>query len=553
MRIPVALAGLVVLGIGILLIGRDAAVTRQIVMAAMTGLCGLAAVLCFRRASEIPAERRGWLLIGTARAAIGVAGMMALAFPKVPDSVPRGLGFAFVDNILTVTALWIWPWRLDRATRQLPHALGSALFIGSLVLLLSISGTWTAGLRADALTRELLIAYGTHVALVGGVALYLVSQAPSRVDGPLGWILLGAVSGGFVLALLQAFASGSVVWGPLFAVLTVGPIGTILAAWCRIEVEPPPCMKLSPRWSLLLYAPYAVAGLALGWAHVVARPGLAGPTLGYLGLTAILLERQFVLLEELTESHHTLEARVRQRTRDLETMQTAVIRTEKMNLSATLGAGLAHDLNNALTVVLAAASALEERFDRGEPEAEAAADVRTAAQQACALTGRLMQFARQAREEAPGRIDLGETALQIESLLRVFVGQNIDLSMDLEPNSTTVVSTRARFEQILVNLVSNARDVLPDGGRIVVSVHHIDSGGVELSVEDNGPGVNEDVRAHLFEPFFTTKPEGHGTGLGLVSVKAMAEQDGGSVSVESRPGAGTVFHVSWPRAPHATP
>jgi len=136
---------------------------------------------------------------------------------------------------------------------------------------------------------------------------------------------------------------------------------------------------------------------------------------------------------------------------------------------------------------------------------------------------------------------------EIEGLLRVFVGRSIDLTMDLDPAEAVVVSTRSRFEQILVNLVSNARDVLPDGGHIAVSVRHADSV-VELCVEDDGPGVAEEVRSHLFEPFFTTKDEGKGTGLGLVSVKALAEQDGGSVSVESELGAGTAFHVTWPRA-----
>ena len=119
--------------------------------------------------------------------------------------------------------------------------------------------------------------------------------------------------------------------------------------------------------------------------------------------------------------------------------------------------------------------------------------------------------------------------------------------MDLDPADAVVVSTRGRFEQILVNLVSNARDVLPDGGHIAVSVRRAASS-VELCVEDDGPGVAEEIRNHLFEPFFTTKEEGKGTGLGLVSVKALAEQDGGSVSVESHVGSGTAFHVTWPRA-----
>jgi signal transduction histidine kinase len=384
---------------------------------------------------------------------------------------------------------------------------------------------------------------------VGGTGLYLVSQAPGRVRGPLGWILAGGVSTAFVLGLLQAFVSGSAIWGPLLATLTIGPLGFMLAAWCRRPVEPPPFGDLSPRWSIMLYAPYAIVGGTLAYAQLRSGnsgQGLVGPTLGFLALTAVLLARQFVLLEELRESYRMLETRVRQRTKDLETMQTAIIRTERMNLAATLGAGLVHDLNNALAVVLATASSLEDRFKIGR-EAEAVADVTAAARQAAALTDRLMRFVRQQREEAPTMVDVRAAVREIEGLLRVFVGRGIDLTMDLEPEDALVRSTRSRFEQILVNLVSNARDALHDGGHIAVTVRHADSR-VELSVSDDGPGVAEEVRSHLFEPFFTTKEEGKGTGLGLVSVKALAEQDGGSVSVESQVGNGTAFHVIWPSA-----
>jgi hypothetical protein len=329
--------------------------------------------------------------------------------------------------------------------------------------------------------------------------------------------------------------------------LTIAPLGFILAAWCRRPVEPLPSDDLSPRWSVMLYMPYAVVGGALAYAQLRHREDLVGPTLAFLGLTGVLLARQFVLLEELRESYRMLETRVRERTQDLEAMQSAIIRTERMNLAATLGAGLVHDLNNALMVVQATAGSLEDRFVDG-PDAEAVTDVSTAARQATALTNRLMRFVRQQREETPTTVDLGVAVKEIEGLLRVFVGSGIDLTMDLDPSDAVVRSTRSRFEQILVNLVSNARDVLPEGGHIGVSVHHDDSH-VELCVVDDGPGVAEDARRHLFEPFFTTKGEGKGTGLGLVSVKALAEQDGGSVSVESQVGSGTAIHVTWPSAP----
>jgi signal transduction histidine kinase len=537
MRVPVALSALFVAATGALLVGRRAMTIRIIATVIMGLLFGVGAALSLSRAREVPSERRGWILIGASRALLALSGVIVLAFPVGGWPLSGPLALAVFDNVLVAAGLWTWPWRLDRPVRRLPLVLGSSLFMGSLLLFLWLSGTWAAGLRGDTFTRLTLLGSASYVVLVGGTGLYLVSEVPSRVRGPLGWILAGGVSTAFVVGLLQAFVTGSVIWGPLLAVLTISPLGFILAAWCRRPVEPPPFGDVSPRWGTLLYAPYAIVGGTLAWAQLGGAhgQGLVGPTLGFLALTAVLLARQFVLLEELRESYRTLEARVRERTRDLESMQTAIIRTERMNLAATLGAGLVHDLNNALTVVLATASSLEDRFTTG-PDAEAITDVAAAARQAASLTDRLMRFARQQREEAPTAVDLGAAVKEIEGLLRVFVGRGIDLTMDLDPEDAVVRSTRSRFEQILVNLVSNARDVLPDGGHIAVSVRHADSR-VELSVADDGPGVAEEIRNHLFEPFFTTKEEGKGTGLGLVSV-----------SVESQVGNGTAFHVIWPSA-----
>ncbi len=547
MGLPVAFAGLFVAAVGALLADKSPATVRTMVTVIMGVLFAVGSVMSLSRAREVPAERRGWMLIGTSRALMALSGLSLIAFPVSRWPVEISLGITIFENGLVTAGLWIWPWRLDRPVRRLPHVLGSALFMGSLILFLWLSGTWAAGLRGDPFVRVTLLGCAGFVVLVGGTGLYLVSQSPCRFGGPLGWILAGGVSAAFAVGLLQAFVTGSVIWEPLFAMLPVAPLGFIFAAWCRRPVESTPDDDPSPRWSVLLYAPYAVVGGTLAWALLRHREGLVGPTLGFLALTAVLLGRQFVLLEELRESYGLLETRVRERTRDLESMQSAVIRTERMNLAATLGAGLVHDLNNALTVVLATADSLEDRLAEG-PEAEAITDVSAAARQAAALTGRLMRFARQQREELPTSVDLCAAVKEVEGLLRVFVGRGIDLTMDLDRAEAVVLSTRSRFEQILVNLVSNARDVLPDGGHIAVTLRHADST-VELCVEDDGPGVAEEIRKHLFEPFFTTKGEGKGTGLGLVSVKALAEQDGGAVSVESHVGSGTAFHVIWPSAP----
>ena len=133
----------------------------------------------------------------------------------------------------------------------------------------------------------------------------------------------------------------------------------------------------------------------------------------------------------------------------------------------------------------------------------------------------------------------------LSGLLRALLGRGVALDLALAPAPVVVRSARGRIEHILLNLVSNARDATPSGGRVTIRVSN--GGDVKLEVEDTGAGIPPEVRAQLFEPFFTTKEE-NGTGLGLASVRALAEEDGGSVAVESEVGRGAHFTVSWPRA-----
>jgi len=170
------------------------------------------------------------------------------------------------------------------------------------------------------------------------------------------------------------------------------------------------------------------------------------------------------------------------------------------------------------------------------------------------MSRRLMNLGRQ-DTEPPQAMDLAEELAAMQPLLQLLLPRNLVLALENASVMTPFLGTRGMLEQILVNLVSNARDAMPSGGtitlRIGTSGPEDNAKGPLLEVEDAGSGIPEDVQAHLFEPFFTTKAAGTGTGLGLMSVKALLEKAGGAISFSSRVGQGTTFRVRLPRLPRA--
>ena len=157
MGLPVAFAGLFVAATGALLADKSPATIRTIVTVIMGVLFAVGSAMSLARASEAPAERRGWILIGTSRALMALSGLSLIAFPVSRWPVRILVGITIFENGLVTAGLWIWPWRLDRPVRRLPHVLGSALFMGSLILFLWLSGTWAAGLRGDPFVRVTLL------------------------------------------------------------------------------------------------------------------------------------------------------------------------------------------------------------------------------------------------------------------------------------------------------------------------------------------------------------------------------------------------------------
>jgi len=232
-------------------------------------------------------------------------------------------------------------------------------------------------------------------------------------------------------------------------------------------------------------------------------------------------------------------------------------RAQKMEAIGRLAGGVAHDFNNLLTVVSSnvALALLDTPAD--DPRRALLTEVEEAVQRAAGLTRQLLAFGRrQLLQTRP--LSLDGLVGDMQKMLSRLLGEDVELSLDLTPDLPPVLADPAQVEQVLVNLVVNARDAMPRGGRITVAtrIAEVPAAGASperrpgryavLSVRDTGAGMDDDTLRHVFEPFFTTKPEGSGTGLGLSTVYGIARQHGGFVEVESRPSGGSTFRVWLP-------
>jgi two-component system cell cycle sensor histidine kinase/response regulator CckA len=233
---------------------------------------------------------------------------------------------------------------------------------------------------------------------------------------------------------------------------------------------------------------------------------------------------------------------------------------QKMDAVGRLAGGVAHDFNNLLTVIGAHAELLRESLSPDTQDAEDLDEIQKATSRAAALTHQLLAFSRQ-QVVAPRTLDLNATVANVEKMLRRLIGEDIAFSTTLQRGAGSILADAGQVEQVIVNLVVNARDAMPDGGELIIetgsrllsaadlSAHPTVPPGpfVVLRVCDTGCGMDEATRARIFEPFFTTKAVGRGTGLGLATVYGIVEQSGGFITVESAPGAGATFCIYMPR------
>jgi PAS domain S-box-containing protein len=232
---------------------------------------------------------------------------------------------------------------------------------------------------------------------------------------------------------------------------------------------------------------------------------------------------------------------------------------QKMEAVGKLAGGVAHDFNNLLTAISGYAEALTDYLPRNSQAHDDAEEISRAAQRAAALTRQLLAYSRQ-QILAPQVLDLPLVVDQLGGMLRRLIGEDLRLVIQHLPGECFVRVDRGQIEQVLLNLVVNARDALPNGGTITISTARAEIGATRdgalldlapgryvcLTVADTGTGMDEATRRRAFDPFFTTKALGKGTGLGLSTVYGIVRQSEGSVQIDSTPGSGTTVRVYLP-------
>ncbi len=241
-------------------------------------------------------------------------------------------------------------------------------------------------------------------------------------------------------------------------------------------------------------------------------------------------------------------------------LEAQFLQSQKMELVGRLAGGVAHDFNNLLTIILGEVDFTQLSLDPNDPVAASMTGIRSAAERAAALTRRLLAFSRQNVID-PTLFNVNDLVREMSTMLRRLIGEDLEVVTLMADDLCVVRSDRGLLEQVLVNLVVNARDAMSAGGTLTIETANVTLGPeyalldpganagdyVLLSVSDSGEGMSAEVRAHIFEPFFTTKAPDKGTGLGLATSYGVVKQAGGHISVYSELGVGTTMKVYIPR------
>ena len=249
--------------------------------------------------------------------------------------------------------------------------------------------------------------------------------------------------------------------------------------------------------------------------------------------------------------------------RDLEVQ---LRQSQKMDAIGRLAGGVAHDFNNLLVVIQSYAELIREDLPAENPAREDLDEVLAATRRASALTKQLLAFSR-SEPVQPVDLRLSEVVGGIEKMLRRIIGEDIELFIELSPSPGVVRADPGQLDQVILNLVVNARDAMPNGGQLTIATQNVtlDAEDVDahpslspgefvmLAVTDTGTGMDVETQRRIFEPFFTTKEQGKGTGLGLASVYGIVQQSGAAIEVDTQLGRGTAFHLDFARSAAPAP
>ncbi len=245
-------------------------------------------------------------------------------------------------------------------------------------------------------------------------------------------------------------------------------------------------------------------------------------------------------------------------------METQFIEAQKMEVIGHLASGVAHDFNNILFVIMSYNDLIAQGLAQDSPLRAYSEEIRNATDRAAGLTRQLLIFSRKETVQ-PVVLGLNDVLNDLSKMLRRLIGENIEIVMIPGHGLGGIQADPGHVGQVLMNLVVNARDAMPNGGRLTIATGNATldeeyarthpgarpGDYVRLGVSDTGTGMTDDIKAHLFEAFFTTKPKGKGTGLGLATCQAIVQQSGGHIGVDSTLGQGTTFQVYFPRVKQA--
>lgn len=310
-------------------------------------------------------------------------------------------------------------------------------------------------------------------------------------------------------------------------------------------------VKAWPKTGVVAYARSPLPSLVFGGGILMAV---------VLGFAVYMTESSLLHVKKLQTSNRDLEKEIAGR----EQAEEALRQAQKMEAVGRLAGGVAHDFNNVLMVIRGQAALSLNAVGLSPALRQELTEIVKAADRASLLTRKLLAFGR--KQVLQARVlDLNSLITQMAEMLPPVLGGDISLKINLRSDLGHVKADSAQLEQVIMNLVFNARDAMPDGGELTietancdldetwVSTHPGSRGGphVVLSVHDTGHGMDEATQAHVFEPFFTTKDKSRGSGLGLATVYGTVNQSGGCITVSSKPGSGTTFQIYLPRVEEA--